>query len=144
MPEFFLFRQGAAKNLFPLAARKKAGVISIIPLGQAAWGTGLRDQKTLAASLRRFEKLGHLPKGKFPKPEKALDFLLDGKTKSVAAAALRFCLSFPAVSTVCCGTNDPAHIAENAAVSDQGPYEASRLAKAKALFGRLHHDPDEK
>src|SRR5258708_5167465 len=54
MPEFLIFRQGPVKKLFPLCAEKGLGVISITPLGQAAWGFGLRDKKTLKASLELF------------------------------------------------------------------------------------------
>jgi aryl-alcohol dehydrogenase-like predicted oxidoreductase len=142
MPELLLFRQGAVKNLLPLAAAKKTGVISIIPLGQAAWGSGLRDRTTLKASIENYVKKGYLDGARFPDPGSAVDFLLDEKTRTIAAAALRFCLSFPGVSTVCCGTNDPAHIAENAAISDLGPYDAARLAKAEELFGKLTHNPE--
>jgi aryl-alcohol dehydrogenase (NADP+) len=139
MPEFLMFRQSAAKNLLPLASKAGTGVISIIPLGQAAWGFGLRDRKTLAASIGSYIEKGKLDKAKFPDPGAALDFLLDDKTTTIAAAGLRFCLSFPGISTVCCGTNNPVHIRENAAITEVGPYDAGRLAKAAELFGQLHH-----
>jgi len=137
MPEFLLFRQRPAKSLFPVCARHNVGVITIIPLGQAAWGYGLRDRKYLADSLKALVKKGKLPDKPAYRRDDVLDFLLDGKTKTIAAAALRFCLSFREVSTVCCGTNDPAHIAENAAVSKAGPYPPSKLARAAALFGGI-------
>jgi len=137
MPEFLLFRQRPAKTLFPLCARRNVGVITIIPLGQAAWGYGLRDRKYLVDSLKALVGKKKLPDEARYRRADVLDFLLDRKTKTIAAAALRFCLSFRGVSTVCCGTNDPAHIFENAAVSDLGPYSARQLARAADLFGRI-------
>lgn len=137
MPEFLLFRQRAVRAALPVFADHRMGVISIIPLGQAAWGYGLRDRKYLADSLKTLREKGKLPALEPYTRDDVLDFLLDEKTKTIPAAALRFCLSFPEISTACCGTNDPAHLAENAAVSDAGPYNPERLARAIELFGRL-------
>jgi len=137
MPEFLMFRQRPVKSLFPVCARRHVGVITIIPLGQAAWGYGLRDRKYLGDSMKTLIAKKKLPNKEEYRHNDVLDFLLDEKTTTIAAAALRFCLSFPAVSTVCSGTNDPAHVAENAAVSDAGPYDRERLARVRKLFGGI-------
>ncbi len=137
MPEFLLFRQRAVRGALPVFARHQMGVISIIPLGQAAWGYGLRDRKYLVDSLKTLREKGALPNREPYTREDILDFLLDGKTTTIAGAALRFCLSFPEISTVCCGTNNPEHLAENAAVAEAGPYPADALDKIKELFGAL-------
>jgi len=137
MPEFLLFRQRPVKSLFPVCAQNRTGIISIIPLGQAAWGYGLRDRKYLLDSMKTLIDKKKLPDEPRYRSEAAIDFLLDEKTKTIPAAALRFCLSFPEVSTVCCGTNNPEHLAENAAVSDAGPYDAERLARVGELFSAI-------
>lgn len=137
MPEFLLFKQRATRARLPEWSRRGAGVLAIMPLGQAAWGYGLRDRTYLANSLTTLREKGALPNGPEYEGEHALDFLLDERTPTVAAAALRFCLSFEGISTVCCGTNDPAHLAENAAVGDLDPYEPVRLNRAIELFGAL-------
>lgn len=137
MPEFLLFKQRATRACLPEWSRRGAGVLAIMPLGQAAWGYGLRDRTYLANSLKTLREKGALPNGPAYEGEHALDFLLDERTPTVAAAALRFCLSFEGISTVCCGTNDPVHLAENAAVADLDPYDAPRLKRAVELFGGL-------
>ncbi len=141
MPEFLVFRQGPAKALLPLCGQKRMGVIAITPLGQAAWGYGLRDKKTLLASMDLFIKKGLLPDEPRYRDGGILDFLLDEKTPDLAAAALRFCLSFPGISTVCCGTSDPSHLEENVRVCESGPYDPQRLAKVAELFGHLSAVP---
>jgi aryl-alcohol dehydrogenase-like predicted oxidoreductase len=137
MPEFLIFRQGPAKALLPLCAQKKVGVIAITPLGQSAWGYGLRDKKTLLKSLELFISKGLLADEPRWRDPGVLDFLLDAKTPDLAAAALRFCLSFPGISSVCCGTSDPVHLEENVRVCESGPYDAPRLAMVAELFGHL-------
>ena len=137
MPEFLVFRQRAVRAALPVYSEHRTGSISIIPLGQAAWGYGLRDRKYLGDSLSALREKGKLPDREPYTRDDILDFLLDEKTKTIPAAALRFCLSFPGISTVCCGTNNPGHLSENAAVSDAGPYDPERLAKAIELFGNL-------
>ena len=61
MPEFLLFRQRPARTLFPVCRRRRVGVITIIPLGQAAWGYGLRDRKYLVDSMAALIKKKKLP-----------------------------------------------------------------------------------
>jgi aryl-alcohol dehydrogenase-like predicted oxidoreductase len=137
MPELLLFRQGPAKKLLPLAKAKGKGVISITPLGQSAWGLGLRDKKALLASMELYIRQGKLPDKAPYRDDSVLDFLLDEHTPDVASAALRFCLSHPEVSTVCCGSNDPAHLEANAAQSAAPPYDSTRMRRAAELFGSL-------
>jgi len=137
MPEFLLFRQRPVKTLFPVCAKNSTGIITIIPLGQAAWGYGLRDHKYLLDSMNTLIGKKKLPDEPRYHQADAIDFLLDEQTKTIPAAALRFCLSFPEVSTVCCGTNNTAHLEENAAVSGVGPYDAERLARIGELFGSI-------
>lgn len=137
MPEFLLFRQRPAQRLFPVCQRHGVATITIIPLGQAAWGYGLRDRRYLVDSMKALIKKGKLPDRPAYRRADALDFLLDGKTRTIPAAALRWCLSFPGVSTVCCGTNDPRHVEENARVSEMGPYSPAQLARARRLFGAI-------
>jgi aryl-alcohol dehydrogenase-like predicted oxidoreductase len=137
MPEFNLFKQRAVRAALPVFTRHRIGVLSIMPLGQAAWGYGLRDRKYLEDSLKTLREKKALPDATPYTRADVLDFLLDAATPTIPAAALRYCLSYPEVSTVCCGTNNPDHLAENAAISAAGPYDAERLARAEELFGAL-------
>jgi aryl-alcohol dehydrogenase-like predicted oxidoreductase len=137
MPEFLLFRNRAVRNTLPIYKKCNVGVISIIPLGQAAWGYGLRDRQYLVDSLKTLREKGKLPEREPYTLESVLDFLLDQQSPTIASAALRFCLSYPEISTVCCGTNNPEHLEQNAATADSEPYSEERLARALELFGTL-------
>lgn len=137
MPEFLIFRQGPIRNLFPYCVVNSTGVIGITPLGQAASGYGLRDKKYLLDSMAKLIARKSLPDREIYRKDDVLDFLLDEKTPDLPAAALRFCLSFPEVSTVLCGTNDAVHLAQNAAVSDAGAYDPQRLDQVMDLFGGI-------
>ena len=46
--------------------------------------------------------------------------------------ALRYILSFPAVSTIIVGMRKPEHVRQNIAASDAGPLDAALLGKLKA------------
>ena len=46
--------------------------------------------------------------------------------------ALRYILSFPAVSTIIVGMRKPEHVRQNIAASDAGPLDAALLRKLKA------------
>lgn len=137
MPEFNLFRQRAVRAALPVYEQTDVGVIAIMPLGQAAWGYGLRDREYLKHSLKTLREKGKLPAAAADADETVLDPVLDGGSPTIAAAALRFCLSFPEVSTVCCGTNDPAHLEENVRTAAAGPFDPDRLRRAIELFGSI-------
>lgn len=137
MPEFNLFKQRAVRNALPVYAKADVGVLSIMPLGQAAWGYGLRDREYLKNSLKTLIKKKKLPDGVPYTDEAILEPLLDAGSPTIASAALRFCLSFPEVSSVCCGTNDPVHLEENVRTAAAGPYEAGRMNRMIDLFGAL-------
>ena len=57
-----------------------------------------------------------------------LRFLLRDESDTLAQAALRFCLSHLAVTTVVTGMRKPDHARENVAASDRGPLPDSDLA----------------
>jgi aryl-alcohol dehydrogenase-like predicted oxidoreductase len=61
----------------------------------------------------------------------ALGFLLHEQGDTLAQAALRYCLSNPAVSTVITGMRKPNHAQENAKASDKGALAPADLAKIK-------------
>ena len=60
-----------------------------------------------------------------------LKFLLREEGDTLAQAALRFCLSHPAVTTVVTGMRKAHHARENAAASDRGPLPQADLAALK-------------
>lgn len=57
-------------------------------------------------------------------------------------AALRFCISHPAVSTVIPGMRTPSHVVANASASDHGPLSAEALEKLQShRWSRNFYDP---
>ncbi len=62
------------------------------------------------------------------------EVLADNETASVTQQALRFCLSYPEVSTTIPGMLEPAHVRENTAASDLGPLSQDKLRRLRKLF----------
>ena len=63
-----------------------------------------------------------------------LDFLVEGKRKTLAQAALQYCLAHPAVSAVIPGAKTPEQARANAAASDGVLLTANELARARAIL----------
>jgi aryl-alcohol dehydrogenase-like predicted oxidoreductase len=61
-----------------------------------------------------------------------LRFLVRGEIRSLAQAALGFCLSHPEVSTVIPGMRHPEHVEENCAVSDGVPLTPEEVEALRA------------
>ena len=61
-----------------------------------------------------------------------LRFLLHDGVKTLTEAALRFCLSSPAVSTVIVGMRSPEHVEANCRVSDGCPLPPEDLAALRS------------
>ncbi|HIC92980.1 MAG TPA: hypothetical protein EYP09_01850 [Anaerolineae bacterium] len=61
----------------------------------------------------------------------ALQWLIHGDMESLAEAALRFCLSHPAVLTVIVGMRHPVHARANARASDKGPLPKEDLQRLR-------------
>lgn len=130
---FNLFEQRPREKLFPLCLKHKVGVIVRVPL----------DEGGLSGKLS--------PETKFPKGDwrvkyftgdrlretcehaAQFNFLLNEERKTLAQAALKFCLSEPAVSTVIVGMRSPAHVEENVAVSEMTDFTSEELEKIYSL-----------
>jgi aryl-alcohol dehydrogenase-like predicted oxidoreductase len=125
-----LLSREAAKELFEVALKKSVGIIARVPLasglltGKYKPGHVFADNdhrkngyppERLAAALARVERLG---------------FLAAGTGRTLAQAALKFCLAHPAVSVVIPGVKTPEQAAENvaaAAVPDLTADELKRI-----------------
>lgn len=126
-----IFDQTPEEKLFPLCRKKNVGVIARVPF----------DEGSLTGKLTPGHKF---PKGdwriKYFTPERLnetcarvgkLKFLIRDEIKSLAQAALKFCLSHPAVSTVIPGMRTVTHVEENCAASDGKPLTCDELAALK-------------
>jgi aryl-alcohol dehydrogenase-like predicted oxidoreductase len=126
-----IFDQTPEPELFPLAKERNIGVIARVPLDEGSL-TGAIDEHTRFAP-------GDFREGYFKGDRKKQvrehvasllrDLAVDAP--SLAAIALRFCLSHPAVSTVIPGMRSLRNAEANCAVSDQGPLPPETLALLK-------------
>lgn len=130
---FNLFDQTPRERLFPLCEKHGVGVIARVPLDEG----GLSD--TLIAGM-------NFPKGDWRRHyftgdrlaqtlEHAEQFryLVKDEIDSLPAAALKFCLSEPAVSTVIPGMRKVNHVEANVRVSAMRDFSAEDLSRAHQL-----------
>jgi len=129
--EYNLLDQEAANAVFPLAQKANVGIIARVPLRR-----GLLTGKFTPADQQRFQGedvrarnfAGDVFKRELEKVE-LLRFLAK-PGRSLAQAAIAFCVSHPAVSIVIPGARDARQMRENAAAVDLklAPEELSRVA----------------
>ncbi|MBZ5728052.1 MAG: aldo/keto reductase [Acidobacteriia bacterium] len=126
-----IFDQTPETSLFPLALEHNIGVLARVPLDEGAL-TGQIDEHTTFPSgdFREFYFRGDRKKQVVERVN-ALRRDLGPEGVDLAAAALRFCLSHPAVSSVIPGMRTRRHAEANSALSDRGPLPPETLAKLK-------------
>jgi aryl-alcohol dehydrogenase-like predicted oxidoreductase len=114
-----IFEQAPEEKLFPFCLKNDLGIIARVPLDEGAL-TGKITPETsfpkgdwrnyyFGGEERRREIVAHVEK---------LRFLLHDGVETLSEAALRFCLSNSAVSSVIVGMRSPDHVAANCSVSD--------------------------
>ena len=130
---FNLFEQRPREKLFPACIKHGVGVIARVPLDEGGLSGTLREGM-------KFEKGDwrvHYFKGDRIKQTiehaKQFEFLIGGEVQSLPQAALKFCLSEPAVSTVIPGMRTVKHVEADAAVSDLPDFTTAALARSHAL-----------
>jgi aryl-alcohol dehydrogenase-like predicted oxidoreductase len=118
--EYNLLAQEPAEKIFPLAEQANVGIIARVPLRR-----GILSGKMTLADEQRFQGedvRARSFKGEPFKQELAkaaqLRFLVRGEIKSLAQAALAFCVAHPAVSITIPGARNEAQMRDNAAAGD--------------------------
>lgn len=126
-----IYEQVPAEALFPLARQENIGIIAKSPLDEGAL-TGKITPATVFSegSFQDFYFKGERKREVYERA-KALEFLLHDEVESLAEAALRFCLSHPALTTVIVGMRKPEHTRANVKASDRGPLPELALEKLK-------------
>lgn len=120
---FNIFRQKPIHTLFAAAAAKQVGLIVRLPLASGLLGGKLTKQSNFAANDHRLfnrdgqmfnvgETFAGLPYEKGVELADALKPWVPAQT-TMAAWALRWCLDFPAVSTLIPGARNPAQVLAN-------------------------------
>jgi len=131
--EYNLLAQEPSEAIFPLAGKAEIGIIARVPLKR-----GILTGKMTPADEARFQ--GEDVRARSFKGEafvkelaKAdrLKFLVHGPVKSLAQAAIAFCIAHPAVSVVIPGARNAAQMRENAAGADVdlAPDELKKVAE---------------
>jgi aryl-alcohol dehydrogenase-like predicted oxidoreductase len=129
---FNIFAQSPTEELFPFCEKTKIGIIARVPFDEGSL-TGRIKPDT------EFEK-GDWREGYFKGDRKAqafervekLEKLLSTEAKTLPELALRYTLSFPAVSTVIPGMRSSAHVRENLSASDGRVLSKTLLEELKA------------
>jgi aryl-alcohol dehydrogenase-like predicted oxidoreductase len=133
--EYNLLAQEPAERIFPLARAANVGIIARAPLRR-----GLLSGKMTLADQKRFQGedvrargfAGDIFQKELEKVER-LRFLMRPPVKSLAQAALAFCLADPAVSVAIAGARNDQQMRENAAAAEL-TVSAEDLQRARSLW----------
>ncbi len=127
-----VFESIAEDELLPAAARAATGIVARVPFDEGSLTGALRaDMKFAADDFRSRYFAGARLAEAIARAERVRDET-QGECESLAEAALRFCLSNPAVSTVIPGMRRAAHVRENARASDRGPLSKRLIERLRA------------
>jgi len=139
---FNLFDQNPRKKLFPLCEENNVGVIVRVPLDEG----GLSGKLTPGTEFikgdwrAKYYFKGDRLRETWERAQK-FSFLVQGEIKSLAQAALKFCLSEPAVSTVLAGMRRIEHVEENIRVSELPEFSPEALQRAHNLAWPRNYYP---
>ena len=122
-----IFEQVPEQKLFPYCRVKDIGVIARVPLDEGALTGNITPDTTFPKGDWRNAYFAGERKREVMEHVERLRFLLHDGVQTLAEAALRFCLSTSAVSTVIAGMRTIEHVEENCRVSDRGPLPAEDL-----------------
>ena len=136
---FNLFDQRAADNLFPLAKEKKVAVVVRCPFDEGGLTGQLKPDTKFEPEDFRSHYFGGERLGETCRRVAALEKVtLGGKAPTISLAALKYALSFDAVSTVIPGMRKVSHVAQNVLASD-GRYYNDKELKAIAEHRWVRH-----
>ncbi len=127
-----IFDQSPGDGLLELCAKHKIGVIARCPFDEGSLTGAIKPGVAFPeGDWRRNYFRGDRPKQVWERVQK-LQGVIGDAAVSLPDAALRYCLSDPAVSTVIPGMRRIASVEQNCASSDRGPLPAALLEKLKA------------
>ncbi|MBI3696580.1 MAG: aldo/keto reductase [Acidobacteria bacterium] len=121
----------AADRLFPLCQELNIGVIARVPLDEGGLTGNITADTVFPEGDWRNRYFRGGRKQQVEEHTARLKQALGDRHGALAQAALRFCLSHPAVSTVIPGMRSVRNVESNCAVSEMGPLPAPALAELK-------------
>lgn len=116
-----IFDQSPEDSLLELCQKLNIGVIARCPFDEGSLAGAIRPGTVFPRGDWRNDYFRGKRKQQVFERVERLRPLVAGHTVGLADAALRFCLSHPAVSTVIPGMRTAQHAEENCAASDRGP-----------------------
>ncbi|MBI4055013.1 MAG: aldo/keto reductase [Elusimicrobia bacterium] len=125
---FNLFEQTPRRKLFSQCLQNRVGILARVPLDEGGLSGKLTPESRFEEEdFRSRYFAGERLKETCRRAEALKKVLAANGSQNLAQAALRFCLSFCAVSTVLAGTRRVPHVEENASVSDGRYLDGSQL-----------------
>lgn len=137
MVAYNVLYQAADKGVMELARQSDAGVLVMMPLNQAAGGSGLISREAADENVKRLVNEKLLPNEPPYNQPGALDFLNQGTKLNVPQSALRWVLDRKEVTTAVVGTTNPAHLDEAIAASDAPALANAVHDEARYRFGKV-------
>lgn len=128
-----LFDQSPLEHLSPLCRDKGVGIIARCPFDEGGLTGMLTSDTRFEPEDFRSHYFGGDRLVETVRRAKALEELLvkGGHTRNLPEAALKFCLSFPEVSTVIPGMRKATHVEANVQAADGRYFDSSLLHKLK-------------
>ncbi|MCQ6558405.1 aldo/keto reductase [Paenibacillus mendelii] len=147
---FNIFEQRPAERLLPACQKNGVGVIARVPFDEGAlignWTLDTYDEWEEGDVRKRYFR-GERYMKTFRKVEQlkqTMQQVAGDRYATLAEAALRYCLSDPAVSVVIPGMKSPVEVDLNVAVSDGEPLQADLLEAFRAYqWPRNYHTAGE-
>jgi aryl-alcohol dehydrogenase-like predicted oxidoreductase len=124
-----IFQQEPQTELFPLTEKADVGIIARCPLDEGALTGQIAPDCYFPDDDWRHDHFRGDRRQEVHRRVQDLEWLVHGEVASLSEAALRFCLSHPAVSTVIVGMRQARHVRANANASDAGPLPAADLER---------------
>ena len=127
-----IFEQAPEDRLFPAALRNGVGIVARVPFDESALTGKLTKSSTFPPDDFRHRYFSGGRLAETVDRVEALRWLAPDHASSLAEAALRYCLSSEAVSTVIPGIRSEAQAEQNCGASEAGPLGPEALARLKA------------
>ena len=126
-----IYQQEPQEVLYPLAQEHNVGIVARCPLDEGSLCGTMTPDTTYPEEDWRNNYFGGERKQQVIERAKALEWILGDDVESLPEAALRFCWSHPAVSSVIAGMRNCEHVASNAAAADKGSLSPEALERLK-------------
>ncbi len=124
------------RELLPLAQQHNVGIIARVPLASGFLTGKFPPTVTFPPNDHRAKTYSPEKIAQMVSKVQQLQFLTQGNKKTLAQAALQYCLSHPAVSAVIPGAKTPEQARANASASDGILLSADEVRRAREILDR--------